>query len=293
MFSPSDELLVWSAGRDGKIKQWDAKKMCRVQVLSRHSAEVRALAQTDTGNLLFSASHDKSLRCWELTEEIIVVEEEEEIEREKDYEARLFDEEDVVSGEAVDAEAGLASVKNKQSVISAENIIEAIDILRNETVQVREDPQHKPHPLLAAYNSKSNDHFVVDVISKCSPSNLERALLMVPLSYIPDILSALSVCVQKRYRVEFCVRVAIFFIRVHQNYIINSTEMLPVLEKIAEEMPKGIMDVRDMTGFNLAALELLRLEVEEAQNLKLFPDISGVTNKQKKKNKTRKALVKT
>ncbi|KAE9420825.1 hypothetical protein Angca_007197 [Angiostrongylus cantonensis] len=299
LFSPSDEMLVWSAGRDGKIKQWDAKKMCRVQAcytvlfysfVTEHSAEVRALAQTDNGNFLFSASHDKSLRCWELTEEIIVVEEEEEIEREKEYEARLLDEEDVVSGEAVDAEAGLATVKNKQSIMSAENIIEAIDILRNETVQVREDPQHK-HPLLAAYNSKSNNHFVVDVISKCTPSNLERALLMVPLSYIPDILSALSVCVQKRYKVEFSVRVAIFLIRVHQNYVINSTEMLPVLEKIATEMPKGIMDVRDMTGFNLAALELLRLEVEEAQNLKLFPDISGITNKQKKKRKTRKALV--
>ncbi|VDM64169.1 unnamed protein product [Angiostrongylus costaricensis] len=288
LFSPSDEMLVWSASRDGKIKQWDAKKMCRVQacytvlflvlrdrVLDRHSAEVRALAQTDTGNFLFSASHDKSLRCWELTEEIIVVEEEEEIEREKEYEARLLDAEDVVSGEAVDAEAGLATVKNKQSIISAENIIEAIDVLRNEAVQVREDPQHKPHPLLAAYNSKSNNHFVVDVISKCTPSNLERALLMVPLSYIPDILSALSVCVQKRYKVEFSVRVAIFLIRVHQNYVINSTEMLP-----------------DMTGFNLAALELLRLEVEEAQNLKLFADISGITNKQRKKRKTRKAPVK-
>uniref|UniRef100_A0A158PAA6 WD_REPEATS_REGION domain-containing protein n=1 Tax=Angiostrongylus cantonensis TaxID=6313 RepID=A0A158PAA6_ANGCA len=290
LFSPSDEMLVWSAGRDGKIKQWDAKKMCRVQAC--YTLFIRLLGHFVfyLRDFQFSASHDKSLRCWELTEEIIVVEEEEEIEREKEYEARLLDEEDVVSGEAVDAEAGLATVKNKQSIMSAENIIEAIDILRNETVQVREDPQHK-HPLLAAYNSKSNNHFVVDVISKCTPSNLERALLMVPLSYIPDILSALSVCVQKRYKVEFSVRVAIFLIRVHQNYVINSTEMLPVLEKIATEMPKGIMDVRDMTGFNLAALELLRLEVEEAQNLKLFPDISGITNKQKKKRKTRKALV--
>ncbi|XGW08736.1 hypothetical protein V3C99_011223 [Haemonchus contortus] len=294
MFSPSDEMLVWSAGRDGKIKQWDAQKMCRVQVLDRHSSAVRALAQSDSGSMLFSASHDKSLRCWELTEEIIVVEEEEEMEREKDYEARLIDEEDVVTGEAVDAEAGLASVKNSESVVTAENIIEAVDIVRNERAQLAGNDEHKPHPLLAAYNSKSLDHFIVDVIGRCRPSNLERSLLMVPLSYISDILSALSECVQKRHRVEFAVRVAIFLIRIHQNFIINSVTMLPVLEKISTEMPKGITEVRDITGFNLAALELLQLELEEAQNLKLFADVSGVLSKQKKKkDKARKAVIKT
>ncbi|PIO74448.1 WD domain, G-beta repeat protein [Teladorsagia circumcincta] len=287
-------MLVWSAGRDGKIKQWDAQKMCQVQVLDRHSAEVRALAQSDSGNLMFSASHDRSLRCWELTEELIVVEEEEEMEREKVYEARLIDEEDVVSGEAVDAEAGLATVKNSQSIVSAESIIEAVDIVRNERVQLRENLEHKPHPLFAAYNSKSYDHFILDVIARCRPSNLERSLLMVPLSYVSDILSALSECVQKRYKVEFAVRIAIFLIRIHQNYIINSAEMLPVLEKISSEMPKGIADVRDITGFNLAALELLQLELEEVQNVKLFADVSEVASKQKKKkDKARKAVIKT
>ncbi|VDO37819.1 unnamed protein product [Haemonchus placei] len=293
MFSPSDEMLVWSAGRDGKIKQWDAQKMCRVQVLDRHSSAVRALAQSDSGSMLFSASHDKSLRCWELTEEIIVVEEEEEMEREKDYEARLLDEEDVVTGEAIDAEAGLASVKNSESVVTAENIIEAVDIVRNERAQLAGNDEHKPHPLLAAYKSKSLDHFIIDVIGRCRPSNLERSLLMVPLSYISDILSALSECVQKRHRVEFAVRIAIFLIRIHQNFIINSVAMLPVLEKISAEMPKGITEVRDITGFNLAALELLQLELEESQNLKLFADVSGVLSKQKKKNKARKAVIKT
>ncbi|EYC25157.1 hypothetical protein Y032_0012g1735 [Ancylostoma ceylanicum] len=293
LFSPSEEILVWSAGRDGKIKQWDAQKLCHVQTLDRHSAEVRALAQTNNGSSLFSASHDKSLRCWDLTEEIIVVQEEEEMEREKDYEARLVEEEDVVSGEVIDPEASLATVKNTQSVVSAENIIEAVDIVRNEKVQAKENPEHKPHPLIGAYNSKSYDHFIIDVISRCRPSNLERSLLMVPLSYVPDILSALSSCVQQHYRVEFAVRIAIFLIRVHQSHIINSTEMLPVIEKISTEMPGGITDVRDITGFNLAALELLQLELEEAQNIKLFADVSDVASKQKKKNKARKAVIKT
>ncbi|KJH43198.1 WD domain, G-beta repeat protein [Dictyocaulus viviparus] len=336
MFSPSDELLVWSAGRDGKIKQWDAQKMCRVQVLNRHSAEVRALAQTDTGNLLasffhctysfipylpkfqFSASHDKSLRCWELTDDLIVVEEDEEMERifhtgwkkfmfvacvilalfvcysrEEDYEARLMDKEDLVPGEIQDSEATVASIKNKQSITSAENIIEAVDVFRNEMMQIRDDPSHKPHPLMIAFNSKSSYHFIVDVISRCRPSNLERALLMVPLSCVYDILSAVSLCVQKHYKVEFSVRIAIFLMRIHQNYIINSVDMLPVVEKIAAELPKGVTELRDMIGFNLAALELFQLHIEEAQNIKLFDDIPSITKKTKKKNKLRKTIVMT
>lgn len=53
LFSPEEHLL-WSAGKDGVIKQWDAAKFERVQVLSLHSAEVRAIAQTSNGKCLVS-----------------------------------------------------------------------------------------------------------------------------------------------------------------------------------------------------------------------------------------------
>ncbi|CAI4226583.1 unnamed protein product [Auanema sp. JU1783] len=293
MFSPSEELLVWSAGKDGKVKQWDATKLQRVQVLDRHLGPVRALAQSETGSLLFSASNDKSIRCWELTEEIIVLEEEEELEREKEYEEKLLDEDDVVPGENNEAEAGLATTKNAQSIISTENILEAVDIARSEKLLIENDPTHKPHPLYESYRSKSLDHFIVDVIAKCRPSNLERCLLMVPLSYIADILKSLSFCVHKHYKIELCSRVALFLIRVHHSHVINSVEMLTVVEKLRKEMPGGIADIRDMIGLNMAALELLKLELEEAQDLKLFSDISEIEKNTKRKNKNRKAVIKT
>jgi U3 small nucleolar RNA-associated protein 12 len=47
-----EEQLVWSAGRDGKIKQWNAQKFDKIQTLNGHFSEIRALAQTSDGNTL-------------------------------------------------------------------------------------------------------------------------------------------------------------------------------------------------------------------------------------------------
>ena len=46
------ERLFWSAGKDGLLKQWDADKFERIQVLSLHSAEIRAITQTSDGKFL-------------------------------------------------------------------------------------------------------------------------------------------------------------------------------------------------------------------------------------------------
>ena len=50
--SSTEEKLFWSTGKDGKIKQWDATKFERVQVLDGHTAEIRALVMTSDGNQL-------------------------------------------------------------------------------------------------------------------------------------------------------------------------------------------------------------------------------------------------
>ncbi|EPB69130.1 WD domain, G-beta repeat protein [Ancylostoma ceylanicum] len=77
--------------------------------------------------------------------------------REKDYEARLVEEEDVVSGEVIDPEASLATVKNTQSVVSAENIIEAVDIVRNEKVQAKENPESTSEPHYQFHRNATSD----------------------------------------------------------------------------------------------------------------------------------------
>ncbi|GMR34732.1 hypothetical protein PMAYCL1PPCAC_04927, partial [Pristionchus mayeri] len=304
LFSPSqeEEMLVWSAGKDGKIKQWDAVKRERVQVLSNHTAEVRALAQNGEGSVMLSASHDRSIRCWELTEEIIVLEEEEAIEREEQFDAKLLDEEDVVAGETrvqtgedpeKSAIATMAAAKNKQSIASTEQICEAVEIARKEKeAELEED--YQPHPLVRALGSASLKHFLVDVVARVQPSNLERALVMVPFGFVPDLIEALSFAVLKKYKMELATRVAMFLLRIHHTHITNSPSLLPLVDKLRTTMPEGISAVWRIYGVNLAALKCLSKEYEEQMEERLFDDSAILDPKKakKKKTKTRKAIVK-
>lgn len=59
-----DDNLLWSGGKDGKLKQWDAIKFEKVQTLDEHSAEIRALVGTSSGNFIVSRrSEREGNRC--------------------------------------------------------------------------------------------------------------------------------------------------------------------------------------------------------------------------------------
>uniref|UniRef100_A0A915Q2X3 Small-subunit processome Utp12 domain-containing protein n=1 Tax=Setaria digitata TaxID=48799 RepID=A0A915Q2X3_9BILA len=289
LFSPEEHLL-WSAGKDGLIKQWDAVKFERIQVLNLHSAEIRALAQTTNGKCLISASHDKSIRLWELTEEIIVLQQEEALEREKVYDKRLIQMNDVVPGEDKINEAEIAVQKSISSIKSSEDIIEALEIMRNEKMAMLDDPKHEKHPLLLYYQSASLDHFLLDVIQRVPSSHLEKSLLMVPFVFVPDIIKALGVCIRKHYKAELASRVLLFIVKIHHNYLITQADLISLFVDLCRNVPRGLNDLRDICGFNLAALRLFQKEIEEQSEVKLFADYSELGKKTKKK--TRKALTK-
>ncbi|VIO93080.1 WD-repeat protein 3, putative [Brugia malayi] len=284
LFSPEENLL-WSAGKDGLIKQWDAVKFERIQVLNLHSAEIRALAQTTNGKYVISSSHDKSIRLWELTEEIIVLQEEEAMEREKEYEKRLIQLNDVVPGEEKINEAEIAVQKTIASIKSTEDIIEALEIMRNEKIAMLDDPKHEKHPLLSYFESASLDHFVLDVIQRVPSSHLEKSLLMVPFGFVPDIIRALGVCIGKRYKAELATRVLIFIVKIHHNYLITQTDLITLFDDLCRKVPRGLDDLRDICGFNLAALKLFQKEVEEESEVKMFADFSELGKKTKKKSR--------
>jgi len=289
----ADETLVWSAGKDGKVKQWDAKKFVRIQTLEGHTEEIKAIATTSDGTTLISAAHDKSIRLWELSDEIIVLQEEAEREREREYEAKLIDEEDVVPGEAQNREADLAPIKSIDTIKSTESILEAIDIMRSELLAVEGDPLHVPHPLVVSYAIDRLDLFILDVVHKVRSSHLEKSLLMVPLSYVSDILRSLCKCVQLHHKIELACRVILFLVRVHHNQIVNSPELLPIIDELRITLPKEAVAMLDQTGFNLAALKFLQMHIEERDALKLFRNVGAVeAEKAAKKSRKKKKRAK-
>ncbi|KAI6189343.1 Utp12 domain-containing protein [Aphelenchoides fujianensis] len=264
-----EEQLLWSAGKDAKIKQWNAKKFDQIQVLNGHFAEIRALQSTSFGNTLISASHDKSIRLWEQSEEII----------------KIVDAEDIVPGENPEDEIGMAAKKNVSSVKGAESILEALEIYRTESALLAEDPKHKLHPMVAAFNSSSLHHFVLDVIHRVNSAHLERSLLLVPFDYVIDVLNCVSTCVEQNYKLELGSRVAIFLLKTNLNQLIGQRELLPLIKNLQRILPSKAKTSLDRVNFNLAALRTHKLEVEERDQVKLF----RLQKSGKKKPKTKKS----
>ncbi|KAI6196720.1 hypothetical protein M3Y94_01142400 [Aphelenchoides besseyi] len=283
-----DEQLIWSAGKDGKIKQWNAKKFDQIQVLNGHFADIRAFETTADGNTLVSASHDKSIRIWEQSEELIVVEEEREQEQEKEDFQKIVDAEDIVPGENPENEIGMASKKNISSVKGAESILEALEIYRTETALQSEDPTHKLHPMVEAFRSLSLHHFILDVIHRVNSSHLERSLLLIPFDYVIDVLNCVCKCVEKNYKLELGSRIAVFLLKTNLNQLIGQSELLPLLKKLQKILPNKAKTSLDRVNFNLAALRLHKLNVEERDEIKLFKN--QVAGKKRSKSKKRRDM---
>jgi len=89
--------LFFSCARDGSIKQWDADKFTHVTTLRpAHHAEVWSIVSSSSGMSLVSSSHDRSIRVWEKSAEVLVLEEEMEQQREKEADMELEKEENPV-----------------------------------------------------------------------------------------------------------------------------------------------------------------------------------------------------
>ncbi|KAI6194121.1 WD-REPEATS-REGION domain-containing protein [Aphelenchoides besseyi] len=283
-----EEQLIWSAGKDGKIKQWNAKKFDQIQVLNGHFAEIRAFETTSDGSTLISASHDKSIRIWEQSEELIVVEEEREQEQEKEDFQKIVDAEDIVPGENPENEIGMASKKNISSVKGAESILEALEIYRTESALQSADPTHKLHPMVEAFRSLSLHHFILDVIHRVNSSHLERSLLLIPFDYVIDVLNCVCKCVEKNYKLELGSRIAVFLLKTNLNQLIGQSELLPLLKKLQKILPNKAKNSLVRVNFNLAALRLHKLSVEERDEIKLFKN--QVAGKKKSKSKKRRNM---
>ncbi|KAL3072395.1 hypothetical protein niasHT_034079 [Heterodera trifolii] len=287
----SDERLFWSASKDGTLKQWDADKFHWIQTLNGHTDQIDALAITADGRTLISASRDKSVRLWQLTDELIVLQEEEEREREKEYEQRLVDEEDIIPGEPLDTfEGGLAPLKSIDTIKSTESIMEAIEIVRNERMSQEAEDDHKRHPLLMGYSPGAEHRFVADGVQKIRHSHLEKSLMTLPFTFVPDLLKEMGKCVRSNYKSDLAERVILFLTRIHHNQIIHSLELLSLIDDLRTVLPKHITDTLNCVGLNIAALKFLQMRLESRQNAKMFiaPRAENDEKTSKKKKQRRK-----
>ncbi|KAJ8253427.1 hypothetical protein GJAV_G00212820 [Gymnothorax javanicus] len=276
--------LFFTAGKDKKIKQWDADKFEHIQTLEGHHREVWCLAVSPNGDHIVSSSHDKSLRLWERTREPIILEEEKEMEREAEFEESLAKgEEPVVPGETK-GEAGPAGKKTIETVKAAERIMEAVELYREEGKRLEEHtvackaagkqlPPPKMNPILMAFGNISPAHYVLDVIKKVKSSELEF--------------------IQEGLEVELVCRCLFFLLRVHFGQITSNQMLLRVIDDLKSNTISKVQEIRDLLGFNSAALQFLQHEIESREDVMFFADATDRFEEKKRKRKKRERAVLT
>ncbi|KAM8784472.1 LOW QUALITY PROTEIN: WD repeat-containing protein 3-like [Rhynchonycteris naso] len=212
--------LFFTSGKDRKIKQWDADRFEHVQMLEGNHQEIWCLAVSPSGDYVMSSSHDKSLRLWERTREPLILEEERELQWETEYEESLAKEgQPAVLGKTQENNGR----KSIEIVKAAERIMEAVELYLEETAKMKE---HKAickaagkevplptNPILMAYGNISPLAYVLKIFKGIKSSELEESLLVLPFSYVPDILSLLQEFIQLGSDVEPLCRGLFFLLR--------------------------------------------------------------------------------
>ncbi|KFM68551.1 WD repeat-containing protein 3, partial [Stegodyphus mimosarum] len=282
----------FTGGRDNVIKQWDADNFQKITTLKGHQNEVSCMAVSPDGSTLVTASKDKSIRIWEKTNEILVLEEEQEKEREEDKEVEDLP---VIPGE-VNKEVGLPGLKTMETIKCVDQLIEAIDIYKEEIMKLKEHeleckkigkelPPPTPHPLLTAFNTSSPIKYINKVINRIKSSELEGTLLYLPFNYVLDFLRILSEFVDRGWETELCERCASFLVRIHFGQILSSRNFQPVIEKLKDKLFSQVYHTRDMIGFVRIATHLQQRAIDAQEEVPVFTSILDGLQKKRKRSK--------
>uniref|UniRef100_A0A672U2R5 WD repeat-containing protein 3 n=1 Tax=Strigops habroptila TaxID=2489341 RepID=A0A672U2R5_STRHB len=268
--------LFFTAGKDSKIKQWDADKFEHIQTLEGHHQEVWCLALSPNGDYVVSASHDKSLRLWERTREPLVLEEEREMVR-------------VVAGET-QGETGLAGKKTIETIKAAERIMEAIELYREEMAKLKE---HKAickaagkevpfpvNPILRAYGNIT-----------VSGIELEESLLVLPFSYVPDLLRLFNEYIHLGSEIELLCRALLFLLKIHFGQITGNHMLVTVIENLKKTTISRVSEARDVLGFNMAGLQYLKREIEAKDEVTFFADATDRFEEKRRKRKKKEKMI--
>uniref|UniRef100_A0A665X6N7 WD repeat-containing protein 3 n=1 Tax=Echeneis naucrates TaxID=173247 RepID=A0A665X6N7_ECHNA len=289
--------LFFTAGKDKKIKQWDADKFEHIQTLEGHHREVWCLTISPNGDHIVSSSHDKSLRLWERTREPIILEEEREMEREAEFEESMAKGDvPVVPGET-QGEAAPAGKKTVETVKAAERIMEALELYKEENRKMEEHKYacghagKEPNPILVAFGNVSV--MFCSVLCVVITSELEVSLLVLPFSYVPELLKLFSGYIQQGLEVELVCRCLFFLLKIHFGQISSNQMLLSVIDELRMNTLSKVQEIRDVMGFNCAALQFLQREIESKEEVMFFADATGKLEEKKKKRRKRERAILT
>lgn len=263
----------FSSSKDKMIKYWDGDKFEQIQRLDGHHGEIWALAVSKTGDFLVSASHDKSIRVWEQSDEQIFLEEEKEKELEELYEQTLTTSLNK-DQQGEDGEVGDAGKQTIETLMAGEKIVEALELGMADHQLMEEYKAEKaansntaPPPRNLIYMAMGNisaEEHVMKVLMKIKAAALQDALLVLPFSILPLLFTFLNIFAQKSMNIPLTCRILFFMLKTHHKQLVASKNMKMMLDGIRQNLRQSLQGQKDQMGYNLAALRVVGTQIQES-----------------------------
>ncbi|CAK4030866.1 U3 small nucleolar RNA-associated 12 [Lecanosticta acicola] len=273
-----EKHMVISASKDGVLKTWDGDKFEQVQKLEGHHGEIWAMAVSRTGETIVTASHDKSIRTWEVGDDLVFLEEERERELEEMYEATLAQnmDRDFQGNEDQDGEVAAASKQTISTLTHGEKIMEALEVGITDLELMRayeRDKVHNPrmavpqrNPIFLALGNITAEQHVLRTLQKVPTPALNDALLVIPFSTLPTLFTFLAIFLQKSMAPELAWRISYIMLQAHMTQIVASKQLKPLLMDVFEAYDQWQEKQSKIMGFNLAGLEIMSREARDNES---------------------------
>ncbi|CAG9584478.1 unnamed protein product [Danaus chrysippus] len=267
----------FTSSKDGKVKQWDGDSYDNIITLNGHAGECLNLCVGGGGLHVVSCGGDGALRLYTRSEEPLVLGDQDE------------NEEGLATGEQHAPVPGLPGLvmptkKTIGAEKAADSIVECLSVCAEYdqlVVEARGQPVAPP-VLMAAYNCNNSEDFLLETICRIRASELEEALLLLPLSASTSLVPRLAGLLDRGWSEPVC-RTALFLLRVTPS--LQQPALLKHLIQIQARAAMRVNEIRDMVGFNLHALQWVRREAESSAGEQLFRDAT-VARKSRDKRAT-------
>lgn len=263
----------FSTSKDRMIKYWDADKFEQIQRVNGHHGEIWALAVSHSGTFIVSASHDKSIRVWEETDEQIFLEEEREKEIEELYEGTLTTSLEDTDADNPNGEVAAASKQTVETLMAGERIVEALEIGMADLNVIQEweeakvsNPSIAPpqrNPIFMALGGISAETYVMNTLQRIKAASLHDALLVLPFSVVPLLFTFLNLFAMRSMNIPLTCRILFFMLKTHHKQIVASKTMRNMLDGIRANLRRTLKKQKDEMGYNIAALKIVGMQIQE------------------------------
>ncbi|KPJ08224.1 WD repeat-containing protein 3 [Papilio machaon] len=239
-FVPSTHYL-FTASKDGKIKQWDADTYENIITLNGHAGACWCVCVGAGGLVSAACGADGALRLFSRTDEPLVLGDLDE------------QEEGLATGEHHAPVPGLPGLvmptkKTIGAEKAADSILECLSVgAEYEREMTAARGQQVPVPLLmAAYNCTTAEDFLLETLRKIRSSDLEEALLLLPLSAAGEMVRLVGALLSRAggEHAELLARAACFLLRVHRAPLLADTNHLKHLIQIQARAHMRINELR-------------------------------------------------